>query len=113
MKKHRNNYAFVDSQNINLAIRGLGWRLDFNKLEAILIPDRFRFSALLKFKIFRRHLRYMNDLESRLAYKKKRPREDGTSQGNLSHWGYQLYYMNHSKKSNENLILCAFSATMV
>lgn len=169
----KNNYAFIDSQNLNLAIRELGWRLDFarfrvylkekydvskaflfigyvegnnalytalqeagficifkptlkygdgttkgncdaelvlhamieyrnynkavivtgdgdfhclanhllekDKLAVILIPNQHRFSALLKFKIFAPHLRYMNDLEQKLAYKKKRPREDETS----------------------------------
>jgi len=173
MKKKENNYAFIDSQNVNLAIRELGWRLDFRrfrvhlketygvekaflfigyvegnsdlyadlqkagficifkptliykdgttkgncdaelvlqamieyanyrravivtgdgdfhclakhlleqgKLKALLVPNRFKFSALLKFKIFRPHLRYMNELEGKLAYKKKRPHEDGTS----------------------------------
>jgi len=172
MKKIQNNYAFIDSQNLNLAIRGLGWVLDFHrfrvhlqetyavkkaflfigyvegnaalyaslqeagficifkptlkykdgttkgncdaelvlqamieyphydravivtgdgdfhclakyllekeKLGALLIPNRIRFSALLKFKIFKPYLRYMNDLEHRLAYPKKRPHRDGT-----------------------------------
>jgi len=170
--KRANNYAFIDSQNLNLAIRELGWRLDFKrfrvylkenynvskvflfigfvegnndlyaflqeagficifkptlkykdgttkgncdaelvlqamielsqyhkavivtgdgdfyclvkylleqrKLEAVLIPNRAKFSALLKFKIFRPFLRYMNDLEQLLAYIKKRPHKDGT-----------------------------------
>ena len=167
------NYAFIDSQNLNLAIRELGWRLDFrrfriylkdkydvekaflfigyiegntvlyaslqeagficifkqtlkyadgktkgncdaelvlhamiqysnyekaiivtgdgdfhclieyllekNKLEVVFIPNRLRFSALLKLKAFKPHLRFMNDLEQKLAYKKKRPHEDETS----------------------------------
>ena len=173
MKNKENNYAFIDSQNVNLAIRGLGWRLDFRrfrvylaehygvakaflfigyvegnsdlyadlqkagficifkptliykdgttkgncdaelvlqamleyanyrkavivtgdgdfyclakhlleqgKLGALVVPNRFKFSALLKFRIFRPYLRYMNELEEKLAYKKKRPHEDGTS----------------------------------
>jgi len=29
-KKH-NNYAFIDSQNVNLAIRDQGWQLDFRR----------------------------------------------------------------------------------
>lgn len=172
MQKKGNNYAFIDSQNVNLAIRDLGWRLDFerfriylqekymvskaflfigfvegnndlykflqeagficifkptlkykdgttkgncdaelvlqamielphytkavvvtgdgdfhclvkylleqDKLEVVLIPNRFKFSALLKFKIFRPSLRYMNDLQELLAYEKKRPHKDGT-----------------------------------
>lgn len=31
-----NNYAFIDSQNVNLGIRKLGWRLDFSKLRVYL-----------------------------------------------------------------------------
>lgn len=40
------------------------------KLEAVLIPNRLKFSALLKFKLFRPYLRYMNDLQEKLDYKK-------------------------------------------
>jgi uncharacterized LabA/DUF88 family protein len=172
MKPKLNNYAFIDSQNLNLAIREQGWVLDFkrfrvyltekynvinaylfigfvegntdlytylqeagflcvfkptlkyqdgstkgncdaelvlqamiefenyeravivtgdgdfhclakylleqNKLHCILIPNRLKFSALLKFKIFRPFLRFMNDLSGLLAYKKKRPHKDET-----------------------------------
>ena len=31
MKNKNNNFAFIDSQNINLAIREQGWVLDFSK----------------------------------------------------------------------------------
>lgn len=34
--KRSGNYAFVDSQNLNLAIRELGWRLDFYKFRTYL-----------------------------------------------------------------------------
>lgn len=172
MRNERNNYAFIDSQNVNLAIRAQGWKLDWRrfrvylqekygvtkaflfigyvegntelyttlqdagflcvfkptltykdgttkgncdaelvlqtmieyqnykkaiivtgdgdffclvkhllekeKLNAVLIPNRFKFSALLKFKEFRAHLRYMNDLRDRLSYTKKRPHKDKT-----------------------------------
>lgn len=175
MKTKENNFAFIDSQNVNLAIRSLGWKLDLarfrvylkekygvtkaflfigyiegnndlyislqsagflcifkptleykdgttkgncdaelvlhtmieypnydkaiivtgdgdfyclaqyliekDKLSAILIPNRFKFSALLRFRIFRRHLRFMNDLKGLLAYgknEKKRPYKDKT-----------------------------------
>ncbi|MBP6889248.1 MAG: NYN domain-containing protein [Candidatus Moranbacteria bacterium] len=42
------------------------------KLQAIIIPNRLKFSALLKFKIFRPYLRFMNDLQRLLAYKKEK-----------------------------------------
>ena len=166
MKTARNNYAFIDSQNLNLAIRDQGWILDFlrfrvhlkdkykiskafifigyieenkklydflervgyvcifkptlkhrdgntkgncdaelvlqamieykqydkavivtgdgdffclakylieqKKLEAILIPNKNKFSALLNFRICRPYLRFMNDLRQRLEYKKEK-----------------------------------------
>lgn len=37
---HMENYAFIDSQNLNLAIRDQGWRLDFRKFRRYL-QDKF------------------------------------------------------------------------
>jgi len=31
MKNSGNNYAFIDSQNLNLGIQKLGWKLDYKK----------------------------------------------------------------------------------
>ena len=36
MKKKENNYAFIDSQNLNLSIRELGWKLGFGRFRAYL-----------------------------------------------------------------------------
>ena len=36
MKKKSNNYAFIDSQNLNLSIRSLGWKLDFARFRVYL-----------------------------------------------------------------------------
>lgn len=36
MQKDLNNYAFIDSQNVNLGVRELGWKLDFRKLRIYL-----------------------------------------------------------------------------
>lgn len=36
MKKPQNNYAFIDSQNLNLSIRSQGWILDFTKFRQYL-----------------------------------------------------------------------------
>ena len=36
----QNNYAFIDSQNLNLAIRGQGWVLDFKKFR-IYLEDKY------------------------------------------------------------------------
>jgi len=36
MKMHENNYAFIDSQNLNLAIKDQGWKLDFKRFRKYL-----------------------------------------------------------------------------
>ena len=36
MKPFCNNYAFVDSQNLNLGVQKLGWRLDYRKFRVYL-----------------------------------------------------------------------------
>ena len=36
MKKAQTNYAFIDSQNLNLSIRSQGWILDFRKFRQYL-----------------------------------------------------------------------------
>lgn len=37
MKETGNNYAFIDGQNLNLAIRDQGWRLDFGRFRVYLV----------------------------------------------------------------------------
>ena len=36
MQKEKNNYAFIDSQNLNLGVRALGWHLDFGRFRVYL-----------------------------------------------------------------------------
>lgn len=36
MKKLQSNYAFIDSQNLNLGVRSLGWNLDYKKFRLYL-----------------------------------------------------------------------------
>jgi uncharacterized LabA/DUF88 family protein len=36
MQKEHKNYAFIDSQNLNLGVLGLGWKLDFRKFRVYL-----------------------------------------------------------------------------
>ena len=36
MIKEQNNYAFIDSQNLNLGIKSLRWKLDFKKFRTYL-----------------------------------------------------------------------------
>ncbi|OHB25585.1 MAG: hypothetical protein A2542_00795 [Parcubacteria group bacterium RIFOXYD2_FULL_52_8] len=36
MQKQENNFAFIDSQNLNLGLRKLGWKLDYKKFRTYL-----------------------------------------------------------------------------
>ena len=42
------NYAFIDSQNVNLAIRGQGWVLDFKRFRRY-IQDKYQISKAFLF----------------------------------------------------------------
>lgn len=46
--KQRNNYAFIDSQNVNLAIRDQGWSLDFGRFRRYL-KDKYGVSKAYLF----------------------------------------------------------------
>lgn len=56
------------------------------KLSAILVPNQQKYSALLKFDIFKPYLRFVSDLRAKLEYipKKKNPRKDRTLKGKSS-----------------------------
>ena len=40
-KENFKNYAFIDSQNLNLAVRGMGWKLDFHRFR-IYLREKYR-----------------------------------------------------------------------
>ena len=72
-------HTIIESKNYQKAIIITGdgdfyclvdYLIDNKKLEVVMIPNRLKFSALLKFKKFRPHLRYMNNLKNKLEYKK-------------------------------------------
>jgi len=46
--KLANNYAFIDSQNLNLGIRSLGWKLDFRKFR-IYLKEKYKVSIAYLF----------------------------------------------------------------
>lgn len=45
--KKQNNFAFIDSQNVNLAIRDLGWQLDFKRFRRYLLDKHCVTKAFL------------------------------------------------------------------
>jgi len=53
MQKKGNNYAFIDSQNLNLSIQKLGWKLDYRRFRVYLaekyaVKKAYMFSCLSK-----------------------------------------------------------------
>lgn len=48
MRKKLTNYAFIDSQNLNLAIKNMGWQLDFAKFR-IYLRDKYQISKAFLF----------------------------------------------------------------
>ena len=48
MEKPKNNYAFIDSQNLNLSIRNLGWKLDFLRFR-VYLKEKFNVSRAYLF----------------------------------------------------------------
>lgn len=43
-----NNYAFIDSQNLNLSIKSLGWKLDFSRFRKYL-EEKYKISKAFLF----------------------------------------------------------------
>ncbi len=48
MQKYKNNYAFIDSQNLNLSIQAQGWKLDFKRFR-IYLKDMYGVSKAFLF----------------------------------------------------------------
>ena len=81
----KNNYAFIDSQNLNLAIRDQGWVLDFSKFRSYLtqkhnVNKAFLFIGYLPenehFYNYLKSIDYICIFKPTLKYK------DGTVKGN-------------------------------
>ena len=70
MKKQK-IYAFIDSQNLNLGVRDLGWKLDFKKF-LIYLKDKYKIDKAFLF------IGYLESNQSLYS--------------NLKHWGYQLVF---------------------
>lgn len=47
-KKKQNNYAFIDSQNLNLGVRSQGWRLDFGRFR-VYLKDKYQVTKAFLF----------------------------------------------------------------
>jgi len=84
--KKKTNYAFIDSQNLNLGIRKLGWKLDYKKYR-IYLKHKYK---VTKAYIFIGYLAVNQDLYSFLQsagyvliFKPTLPDKDGKVKGNV------------------------------
>jgi len=48
MKKTENNYAFIDSQNVYLSIRSLGWQIDWHRFR-VYLKERYSITKAFLF----------------------------------------------------------------
>jgi len=84
-KKQENNYAFIDSQNVNLSIQELGWKLDFRKFR-IYLKDKYNISkAYLFIGYMAEHQDLYTNLQNFgyvLVFKPTLKYKDGSVKGN-------------------------------
>ena len=86
MKQKENNFAFIDSNNLNLGIQSLGWKLDFKKF-SIYLKEKYNVSTSY---LFIGYVSTNQDLYSSLQkagfvliFKPVLPDENGDIKGNI------------------------------
>ncbi|MEK9184996.1 MAG: NYN domain-containing protein [Patescibacteria group bacterium] len=86
MKTTRNNYAFIDSQNLNLSIRRDGWVLDMLRFR-IYIKDKYDVTKAFLFLGYVEKYQEMYDFFERVGYtcifKPTLLYKDGNTKGNV------------------------------
>lgn len=86
MKPARNNYAFIDSQNLNLGIQKLGWKLDYRKFR-IYLQHKYKVSLAYMFIGFVALNQSLYDNLQKagfiLKFKPTIPDENGKIKGNI------------------------------
>jgi len=102
--KKQNNYAFIDSQNLNLSIRNLGWKLDFRRFR-VYLTEKYGVSKAILFigyvegnnKLYKalQEFGYICIFKPTLIYK------DGSAKGNcdaeLVLYAAAIEYQNYNK----------------
>ena len=80
-----NNYAFIDSQNLNLAIRGLGWKIDWRRFRVYLTEKYNVQKAYLFIGFLEEHADLYKSLQEKgyiLIFKPTLKYKDGKTKGN-------------------------------
>jgi len=86
MKKEQNNYAFIDSQNLNLSILSLGWKLDFARFRVYLrekygVEKAFLFIGYVKEN--EKLYKFLKNSGFICVFKPTLEYKDGTTKGNV------------------------------
>ena len=86
MKKKENNYAFIDSQNLNLGIQKLGWKLDYRSFR-IYLAEKYgvtRAYMFIGFVVLNQSLYdSLQEAGFILIFKPTIPDADGKIKGNI------------------------------
>lgn len=86
MIKRENNYAFIDSNNLNLGVRSLGWSLDFKKFRIYLREKYGVLTAYLFIGFIPQNQDLYSSLQKNgyvLIFKPVLPNKDGNHKGNV------------------------------
>ncbi len=86
MKKTENNFAFIDSNNLNLGIKSLGWKLDFEKFRIYLREKYSIVTAYLFIGYIPQQQAMYSALQKMgyvLIFKPTIPDEEGRTKGNV------------------------------
>lgn len=86
MKQKENNYAFIDSNNLNLGIETLGWKLDWRKFR-IYLKEKYNVSTAYLFIGYIPTSRGLYSSLQKAGYvlilKPTIPDKDGNTKGNI------------------------------
>lgn len=86
MDSKPNNYAFIDSQNLNLGIKELGWKLDYKRFR-IYLREKYAVKVAYMFIGYisnnQNLYRALQEYGYILVFKPVLQKEDGTVKGNV------------------------------
>ena len=86
MEKKTNNSAYIDSQNLNLGVKSLGWRLDYRKFRRYLTEKYSVQTAYLFIGFIPQNQELYSSLQKSgyiLKFKPVVPDKDGKHKGNI------------------------------
>lgn len=86
MQKQQNNYAFIDSQNLYLAIKDLGWKIDYKRFR-VYLKEKYGIKKAYMFIGFIEEnadlYQFLQEAGYVLIFKPTLRRRDGSVKGNV------------------------------